>query len=53
MKKTLEVSQAWFWWLQTPATGVTVALVALAMYWPCRWFARIRRGSSAVWIRYF
>lgn len=27
--------------------------VALAMYWPCRWFARIRRGSSAAWIRYF
>ncbi len=33
------------WALSVPA--------ALAMYWPCRWFARIRRGSSAAWIRYF
>ncbi|MCK6374908.1 MAG: heparan-alpha-glucosaminide N-acetyltransferase domain-containing protein [Zoogloea sp.] len=28
-------------------------LVALAMYWPCRWFARIRRTTSAGWLSYF
>lgn len=27
--------------------------VMLAMYWPCRWFAGVRRSSSAAWIRYF
>lgn len=29
------------------------ALVMLAIYWPCRWFSRVRQTSSARWLSYF
>ncbi|MDD3352853.1 heparan-alpha-glucosaminide N-acetyltransferase domain-containing protein [Zoogloea sp.] len=40
------LTDAWqIWALSVP--------VMLAMYWPCRWFARIRHSSSARWLSYF
>jgi uncharacterized membrane protein len=35
-----------------PGVYIAWALVVVAMYFPCRWFARIKRTRSEWWLRY-
>jgi uncharacterized membrane protein len=37
------IAQVWY---------ITLSL-ALLLYWPTRWFARLKKRSTAAWIRYF
>jgi uncharacterized membrane protein len=41
-------------WYGVPLAGVYVAwaLVVILMYFPCRWFARIKRTRGERWLRY-
>jgi uncharacterized membrane protein len=42
---------AWYG-VSLPGVYIAWALVVVAMYYPCRWFARIKRTRSDWWLRY-
>jgi uncharacterized membrane protein len=36
-----------------PLLYLVWAIVVVALYFPCRWFARVRASSGSTWLRYF